>query len=142
MNFLLSVIENIAFIYENHILEPVLIVMSDVEEDDFKKSYNCHICNTPLLLDRVRDHCHFTGKFRGAAHNACNLKYKVPKFIPVFFHNFTRYHCHLFIKDLAIIPGEIKVIPLNKEQYISISKIITISNGDCFEIRFDLCLLH
>jgi len=61
---------------------------------------------------------------------------KVPKCIPVFFHNFTRYDCHLFIKDLAIIPGEIKVIPLNKEQYISISKIITLSNGDNFEIRF------
>jgi len=44
--------------------------------------------------------------------------------------------CHLFIKDFAIIPGETKVIPLNNEQYISISKIITISNGDSFEISF------
>jgi len=86
--------------------------MSYVEEDDFKKSNNCHICVTPHLLDRVRDHCHFTGKFRGAALHACNLKYKVPKFIPVFFHNITRYDCHLFIKDLAIIPGEIKVIQI------------------------------
>jgi len=111
--------------------------MSDVEEDDFKKSNNFHICYTPLLLDRVRYHCHFTGKLRGAAQIACNLIYKVPKFVPVFFHNFTRYDCYLFIKDSAIIPGEIKVIPLKREQYISISKIITISNGDNFEIRFD-----
>jgi len=75
-----------------------------------------------------------TGKLRGAEH-ACNLKLKVPKCVPIFFYNFTRYACHLFIIDLAIIPHEIKVIPLNKEQYISISKNITISNGDNFEIR-------
>jgi len=111
MNFLLSLLENLTFIYENYISKPVSIIMSDVEEDNFQKSNNCHICNTPLLLDKVRDHCHFTGKFRGAAHNECNSKYKVPKFIPVFFRTFTRYDCHLFIKDLAIIPGEIKVIP-------------------------------
>jgi len=49
MNFLSSLIENITFIYENNISKPDFIEMSDVEEDDFKKSNNCHICNTPLL---------------------------------------------------------------------------------------------
>ena len=28
---------------------------------------------------KVRDHCHYTGKYRGTAHNICNLRYKVPK---------------------------------------------------------------
>ena len=40
----------------------------------------CHICNEELGDDRVRDHCHLSGKFRGAAHEIFNLKYKVPKF--------------------------------------------------------------
>ena len=43
--------------------------------------------NEELDKDRVRDHCHLSGKFRGAAHEACNLKYKVPKFFTVVFHN-------------------------------------------------------
>jgi len=51
INFLLSLIENLTFIYENVISStPVPIVMS---ENDFKKSNNCHICNTPLLLDKI-----------------------------------------------------------------------------------------
>jgi len=67
------------------------------------------------MTDRVRDYCHFTGRFRGAAHSKCNMDYKVNKFIPVFFHNFSKYDCHLFIQELGKIPGEISVIPLNKE---------------------------
>ena len=47
----------------------------------------CHICNEELGNDRVRDHCHLSGKFRGAAHQICNLKYKVPTFFPVVFNN-------------------------------------------------------
>ena len=47
----------------------------------------CHICNEELGEDRVRDHCHLSGKFRGAAHEVFRLKYKVPTFFPVVFHN-------------------------------------------------------
>ena len=47
----------------------------------------CHICNEELGKDEVSDHCHLSGKFRGAAHEVCNLKYKVQKFLPVVFHN-------------------------------------------------------
>ena len=60
-----------------------------------------HICNEELGKDRVRDHCHVTGKFRGAAHEICNLKYRVPKFFPVVFHNLSGYDSHLFIKTLG-----------------------------------------
>ena len=48
---------------------------------------------------KVRDHCHYTGKYRGAAHN--NLRYKVPKEIPVVFHNGSTYDYHFIIKELA-----------------------------------------
>ena len=50
---------------------------------------------------KVKDHCHFTGKYRGAAHSKCNLKYKVPKNIPVAFHNGSSYDNHFVIKQLA-----------------------------------------
>ena len=53
----------------------------------YDNSTLCHICKEELGEDRMRDHCHLSGKFRGAAHEVCNLKYKVPKFFPVVFHN-------------------------------------------------------
>ena len=49
----------------------------------------------------VRDHCHYTGKFRGAAHSICNLRYKTPKEIPVVFHSGSTYHYNFIIKQLA-----------------------------------------
>ena len=52
-------------------------------------------------MQKVRDHCHYTGKYRGAAHNNCNLNYKTPKEIPVVFHNGSRYDYHFIIKQLA-----------------------------------------
>ena len=49
----------------------------------YDNSTLCHICNEELGEDIVRDHCHLSGKFRGAANEVCKLKYKVPTFIPV-----------------------------------------------------------
>ena len=53
------------------------------------------------LYQKVRDHCHYTGRFRGAVHNICNLRYKVPKEIPVVFYNGSTYDYHFIIKQLA-----------------------------------------
>ena len=50
---------------------------------------------------KVRDHCHYTGKYRGAAHNICNLSYKIPKEIPVVFHNGSTYDYHSITKELV-----------------------------------------
>ena len=50
---------------------------------------------------KVRDHCHCTGKYRGAAHDICNLRYQIPKEIPVVFHNGSTYDYHFIIKELA-----------------------------------------
>ena len=50
---------------------------------------------------KVRDHCHFTSKYRGAAHNNCNLRYKIAKEVPIVFHNFSTYDYHFIIKELA-----------------------------------------
>ena len=53
------------------------------------------------MYKKVRDHCHFTGKFRGAAHSICNLRYKIAQEIPVKIHNGSKYDYHFIIKELA-----------------------------------------
>ena len=66
----------------------------------YDNSTLCHNCYEELGNDRVRDHCHLSGKFIGAAHEVGNLTYKFPKFFPVVFHNLSGYDSHLFIKTL------------------------------------------
>ena len=63
----------------------------------------CYICKTEFDEKnyKVRDYCHYTGKYRGAAHNICNLRYKIPKEIPVVFHNGSTYDYHFIIKELV-----------------------------------------
>ena len=92
----------------------------------YDNSTLCHICNEELVADRVCDHCHLSGKFRGAAHEVCNLKYKVPKLFPVVFHNFSGYDSHLFIKTLGNSKGDISCIPNNEENYISFTKQVIV----------------
>ena len=48
---------------------------------------------------KVKDHCHYTGKYRGAAHNFCNLRYITLKEIPVVFHNGSTYIINLLLKN-------------------------------------------
>ena len=86
----------------------------------------CHICNEELGKDRVRDHCHLSGKFRGAAHEVCNQTYKIPKFFPVVFHNLSGYASHLFIKTLENSKWDISCIPSNEENYISFTKQVVV----------------
>ena len=73
--------------------------------------------------DQVRDHCLFTGKFRGAAHCICNLRYKVPQEIPVKIHNGSKYDYHFIIKELAeeFRGEEFECLGENTEKYISFS---------------------
>ena len=71
------------------------------DKDDFEKAEICWISQKEFgeREKKVRDHCHFTGKYRGAAHNKCNLQFKKPKFTPVIFHNLSGYDAHLCEKS-------------------------------------------
>ena len=107
-------------------LENKDMIFTPENEKEFINALNCWICEEYMGNDRVRDHCHFTGKFRGAACNSCNLKLKRQNNISVFFHNLAGYDSHLFIKKLGT-PEEkenIDCIPNNEEKYISFSKTI------------------
>ena len=89
----------------------------------YKRSTKCHICYKPFTQTnlKVRDHCHYTGLYRSPAHSLCNLRYKIPSYIPVLFHNLSGYNAHLFIRELVGHASDMEVIPKHKEDYISFS---------------------
>ena len=97
------------------------------------------------LYKKVRDHWHFTGTFRWAAHYICNLNYKVPQEIPAKIHNGSKYDYHFIIKKLAEeFKGEFECLGENTEKYISFSVPIKKehNNGETitYKIKFiDSC---
>ncbi|CAG2215764.1 unnamed protein product [Mytilus edulis] len=100
--------------------EPMIMTGSDWQS--FKKATMCHICKKELADSRVRDHCHVTGKFRGAAHNDCNINYKFTGRIPVVFHNLRGYDSHLIMQAIGKVEGKkLNCIANNMEKYISFS---------------------
>ena len=133
-------------IYTDFYRRPLPLRLTYDEQKSFDEAETCHICKKELLSDKVRDHCHFTGQYRGAAHNSCNLQCRKPMILPVIFHNLQGYDAHLFIKQLACLPGELNCIPSTEEKYISFSKKIKVDEyksrltGEMislyFEIRF------
>ena len=133
-------------IYNDFYRRPKPLRLTRAEQELFDEAEICHICNKELKEDKVRDHCHFTGQYRGAAHNKCNLMCKKPKILPVIFHNLQGYDAHLFIKQLARLEGDLNCIPSTEEKYISFSKSIKVGEYYClklgkmcpinFEIRF------
>ena len=119
------------------------MIFTEEDEKQFNKSKECWICKEPFKDGKVRDHCHYTGRYRGPACNSCNLKYRKPNFIPVFFHNLSGYDSHLFIKKLGSTEEKetIDCIPNNEEKYISFSKNIIVGKTKnkkprFFKIRF------
>ena len=102
------------------------MIFGGKEAIDFNNATRCWICKGELGPDKVRDHCHLTGRYRGATHNQCNLKYRRLTFTPVAFHNLTNYDAHLFVKHLGYDEGDISCIANNEEKYITFSKQITV----------------
>ena len=104
-----------------------MIPLTTKEEIYHNKQKICYICkkefnNNDKKQQKVRDHCHYTGKCRGAAHNICNLRYKVPKEIPVVFHNGCTYDYHFIIKELVKeFDGNFECLGENTEKYITFS---------------------
>ena len=100
--------------------------LTKVQWKDYKCASSCHICFKPFREgnQKVKDHCYYSGIYRGAAHSLCNLQYKIPSHIPVVFHNLSGYDAYLFIKGLADSMSRgacMGVITKNKEDYITFS---------------------
>ena len=96
------------------------------EEKESYKNVICHICEKEFCTDnnkemrKIRDCCHYTGKYRGAAHSKCNLNYEIVKEIPILCHNGSAYDYHFIIKYLAReFKGNSECLGENAEKYIS-----------------------
>ncbi|XP_067203768.1 uncharacterized protein [Linepithema humile] len=119
-----------------------VVPMADLtreESEKFRSTATCHVCEKPFTPDdtRVRDHCHLTGRYRGAAHSSCNLNYKDSHVIPVIFHNLSGYDAHFIIKDVAnAFEGNVELLPLTKERYISFTKNVK----DTMDQKSKLCI--
>jgi hypothetical protein len=110
------------------------MVFTAEDEATHKMAENCHICGEAFMVEedglkipslkgeKVRDHCHFTGKYRGPAHNGCNIQYRKVKKIPVFFHNLSGYDGHIIFQNLSKVKcKDPKVIAKSMEKFISFS---------------------
>ena len=110
-----------------------MIPLTNEEIESYENQEICHICEKGFCTDKdnkkefklkrkVRDHCHYTGRYRGAAHSICNLRYKISKEIPVVFHNGSTYDYHFIIKQLAReFKGYFHCLGENTEKYITFS---------------------
>ena len=126
-----------------------MIALTDKENKYYEEQEKRYICQKEFCYDRnekkkfklykkVRDHCHYTGKFRGAAHSICNLNYKVPQEIPVKIRNGSTYDYHFLIKELAEeFKGEFECLRENTEKYISFSVILV----DSCEVNYQTLLI-
>ena len=124
-------LENIAGKYFEKYLELEIIPQ---KEESFQQPKVCWLCEasvarsfaTPLGDDKVQENDHLTGKYRGAAHNRCNLncKQKSSSFVPIFFYNFSGYDCHIILEELLTqaykMEYEPKIIPKSMENYVSV----------------------
>ena len=112
--------------------------MTKEDEEEFQKANKCHICNKKYTNEdiKVRDHCHITDKYRGSAHQDCNLKLRIKPEeikIPVIFHNLRGYDSHFIMQEIGEIVKKhtyinkngkktqmnINAIPNNMEKYMA-----------------------
>ena len=93
-------------------------MFAEEKEGKFQLSNSCWICDKLFDVgdDKVRDHYHITGKYRGAAHWSCNINLKLSKKIPVIFHNLRGYGSHLITKEIGIFDVKVSVIPNGLEK--------------------------
>ena len=110
-----------------------MIRLTNKEKKSQEKQRICYICKKEFctnknnekefkLYHEVRDHCHYTRKYRGAAHSICNLCYKIPKETPVVFHDDSTYDYHFIIRQLVKeFKGNFDCLGENTEKYITFS---------------------
>ena len=114
---------NIAFYFRNTIKD---IIMTEEDEEDYRINNICRFGEKFIESDKVRDHCHLTGKYRGPAHSKCNINVtqRQSNFIPFIFHNFSKIDCHMFFKKLVDKKKDevdFELIPKSNEEYISVT---------------------
>ena len=101
------------------------MILTKKQIREYNDATKCYVCEENFTDEKekqkVRDHCHVSGKYRGAACNRCNLQMKLTRKIPVVFHNLRGYDCHMLMQELGRFNKEINIIPNNMEKYMSFS---------------------
>ena len=126
-----------------------MIPLTTEEKIYHNKQKICYICKKEFNENdkrnyKVRDHCHYTSKYRGDAHNICNLRFKVLREIPIVFHNSSIYDYHFIIKELVKeFEGNFECLGENTEKYITFSVPIKkkIENKD-LEITYKIKFIY
>ena len=108
-----------------------MIPFTENEKKKHEKQNKCYICEKKFTTDddddkkhddQVRDHCHYTGKYRDAAHSICNFRYNTTREISPIGHHASTYDYHLIIKELAKeFKGMFKCLGENTGKYITFS---------------------
>ena len=112
-------------VMKKHFNKNLIMVKEEEEEEEeevqFQSSNICWICKKLTDDDnkKVRDHCHITGKFRGAAHWNCNINLQLTKNVPVIFHNLKGFESHLIFCKLRNFDVKIDVISNRLEKYMA-----------------------
>lgn len=123
-------LEDVYKYVSNILYNPKPMEITEEQEQSFKKSTTCHICEDIITDKKVRDHCHITGKYRGPAHSECNTQYRINAKhfkLPVIFHNLKNYDAHHIINSVSKSIAEnerkhrVEIIAQNFEKYISFS---------------------
>ena len=110
---------------------PAKMIFDENARKLHESATTCFACKKKLDGDKVRDHCHFTGKYRGALHSGCNLKLgQRSLIIPVLAHNISGYDSHMFVKRLTDTKGGVSCIHDNEEKYITFSENILVDVVD------------
>ncbi|VEN55338.1 unnamed protein product [Callosobruchus maculatus] len=116
-------------LYNTYLKDIAPMHMTQHDVSQFDAATECYICDKPFepFNRKVRDHCHITGRYRGAAHSICNLNFKLPNYVPIVFHNLRNYDAHIFINQLGADKGDITVLPQTFEKYISFTKLLPVN---------------
>ena len=137
MEKMLDKVEYCKTVIKKHFNKP--LVMTEVDEQHFKTMDRCHVCGEKYMdkVVCVRDHCHITGKFRGSAHQECNIKLRIKpeniKIPVIIFHNLRGYDSYFIMQQIGEIANKhgytnkqgekqdlsINVIPNNMEKYMA-----------------------
>ena len=121
-----------------------MIPLTNKEIKSYEKQKVCHICKRGFCDDdknkkKVRDHCHYTRHFRGAAHSECNLRYNVRTKMPIVFHNVSTYDYHFATEKLAEeFKGDFECLGENTEKYITFSVPLKKENDNGKKITYKL----
>ena len=102
------------------------MIMTKRDEEVYRNNNNCPFCEKNIECDKVRDHCHLTGNYRGPAHSIFifNVIQNQSIFIPFIIYNFSVYDSHMFFKKLVdkkIDKVKFDIIPKTNEEYISVT---------------------